>query len=139
MKNLLLALLALSAPAAHAATLEIVNNSAQRADIGEWRGIKVPSICEDFKPCWVEVNQKFIPAPGLGDIRGEKTATIAPGSLIRLYVPGRLGTYEIIENCRQVNPADLSFYFQLNGEAHLKDVGFLSMCLVNDRARLVID
>ena len=139
MKALLLAL-ALLAPAAQAATIEIVNESPLRADIGEWRGIKVPSICEDFKPCWVEINQKFIPSPGLGNIRGTMSVEIAPKEMINLYVTGGgLGTYNIVENCRHVNPDSLGYYFQLNGEAHLKDIGFLSMCLVSDRARLIID
>ncbi|RZA06954.1 MAG: hypothetical protein EOP11_09035, partial [Proteobacteria bacterium] len=127
----LLSLFILLTPAAHAATLEIANESSLRADIGAWKGVKVPSICEDFKPCWEEVNQKFRPFPGLSNIRGMKSVALAVGSVTSLKISGPAErTFEIHESCRSVPREDLGMYFQLNGEANLTEVKTLSICLV---------
>ena len=140
MKTLFLLSLALAPGFAQAATLEIVNESGRHAAIGEFKGIKVPSICKDGF-CWEEINVKLRPYRGYENIRGSVTVNVdSLPTAAKLVVEGHdFSPVDLVGSCSKWDEERRGYFFELKGSVRLSEIGMRSICVADGPAELILD
>lgn len=140
MKSLFLLTLALAPALSQAATLDIVNEGGRHAAIGEFKGIKVPSLCEDGF-CWEEINVKLRPYRGLENIRGAVKVNVdALPEAAKLVVEGHdFSPVDLVGSCSKWDEERRGYFYELKGSVRLREIGVRSICVGSEPAQLILD
>jgi hypothetical protein len=141
MKGLLVAFFLLSSFPLYAKSykIEINNQSYEKVAFGIYKGIPVPSLCEDGF-CWEEVNVKFRPVQDANNVQGTKTIYLETENFEQTQYFLMIGEFQVeLAACELLDEDRQYFYPPMGPQLTVDITGRNSYCIDQETTTINVE